>query len=582
MRGRANGAGDPRKPLPTTPKPAIKMPTGRPPSRSAPRSESRLGPEPMFDEEPDNSPVAVRQGSFKLEPVQQTSKSNPNLDQDEEMKILKLRLAERDKQLEKYASDLDEMQSSITELQSVNNKHSSAATVRSSRGSGMDELDASSQRVIVREKNEKIASLIHEFDTHRADFRETIDILEHTSDETNRHYEERIETLQAELREQHDRGNDLESVAEQLKQLEGLVQDLEEGLEDARRGESEARGEVEFLRGEVERGRSELRHEKEKAAAAIKNGAVDNPGARPREIEQRDDEIRGLKAIIHSLSRDAPEMSSPKSSRRVSKQRHSGNDQANGNEAQIAEERQARQKLQREVKELESLVDSKTYREEELEHEIERLRKTNSMVTSSSNNVSDHTVMPLGKHRLHLGKSSEDEQGHSSSETRANGSRFGPAPASDSHSTMTDSSALWCEVCDTGGHDILTCTNMFGNSNRLGNQTNHRHERDHNENDARREDPLSHRRGQHVDKKEVTGLASPQLNDYPAPLSPARSPALRSAEATPRMQQTKMPNPMDEGMVAGKDSGIVDAGKWCALCERDGHESVDCPFDDAY
>jgi hypothetical protein len=32
--------------------------------------------------------------------------------------------------------------------------------------------------------------------------------------------------------------------------------------------------------------------------------------------------------------------------------------------------------------------------------------------------------------------------------------------------------------------------------------------------------------------------------------------------------------------VAGKTSGVIDEAKWCALCERDGHESIDCPFDD--
>jgi hypothetical protein len=32
--------------------------------------------------------------------------------------------------------------------------------------------------------------------------------------------------------------------------------------------------------------------------------------------------------------------------------------------------------------------------------------------------------------------------------------------------------------------------------------------------------------------------------------------------------------------VAGKASGVLDESKWCALCERDGHESIDCPFDD--
>jgi len=62
----------------------------------------------------------------------------------------------------------------------------------------------------------------------------------------------------------------------------------------------------------------------------------------------------------------------------------------------------------------------------------------------------------------------------------------------------------------------------------------------------------------------------------PAPLSPLK-------KANPRLSPVPIiPNPMDQGPVAGKESGVVDVNKWCALCERDGHESVDCPFDNAF
>ena len=80
----------------------------------------------------------------------------------------------------------------------------------------------------------------------------------------------------------------------------GVIHVIDGVLWNEERGEAEARGEVEFLRGEVERGRSELRREREKAAAALKGaegGVVSS-----REMEQKDDEIRGLKAIVHSLS----------------------------------------------------------------------------------------------------------------------------------------------------------------------------------------------------------------------------------------------------------------------------------------
>ena len=118
-------------------------------------------------------------------------------------------------------------------------------------------------RSVIQEKNDKIAMLTAEFDSHRADFRNTLDTLELASSETERLSEKRIEDLQEELRALRDQSEDMESVAEQLRQLEEVVQELEEGLEEARRGEAEARGETEFLRGEVERVRAELKRERE-------------------------------------------------------------------------------------------------------------------------------------------------------------------------------------------------------------------------------------------------------------------------------------------------------------------------------
>lgn len=128
----------------------------------------------------------------------------------------------------------------------------------------MDDDEVAQLRTMLQEKNDKIAMLTAEFDTHRADFRNTLDTLELASTETERVYEKRVDDLLEERRILSAQGEDVESVAEQLRQLEEVVQELEEGLEDARRGEAEARGEVEFLRGEVERVRAELRREKER------------------------------------------------------------------------------------------------------------------------------------------------------------------------------------------------------------------------------------------------------------------------------------------------------------------------------
>ena len=550
-----------------TPKSTPKTPNyARPQSRS----ESRLGPEAMFDEDSDNTPVGTAKIAYGAQSAQQRSRTGSN--RDDEVKQLRLMLEERDRQLGKQTADLEEMQNSIAELQSVERTptHTSSGTLRS-RGSGIDELDAPSLRALVREKNEKIATLTSDFDAHRAQFRNTIDSLERTSDETNRIYEQQVDSLKQEIRELQDRGDDVESVAQQLKQLEELVQELEEGLEDARRGEAEARGEVEFLRGEVDRTRSELRQEREKASAASKGASapVDggfSPGGSSREVEQRDDEIRGLKAIIHSLSRDAaPDMGSPRpGSRRVSKQRHSGLHQANGHsESQLADERQAREKLEREVKELEGLVDRKTYREEQLEHEIKRLRENAAHVSASSNGFTERPPTS-NNHRPNLSHHSSDDWRVQTSDTNHRGGHLDSTPEADSHSTtMTESSTLYCDMCETFGHEILTCPTINGEHS------------DHQSNP--KPSPSSQRIGRDVVTEGLKGLGvtSPQANHYPAPLSPARSPAM-----TPKANQ--LPNPMEQGPVAGKKSGVIDGERWCALCERDGHESVDCPFEDMY
>jgi hypothetical protein len=137
-------------------------------------------------------------------------------------------------------------------------------------------------------------------------------------------------------------------------------------------------------------------------------------------------------------------------------------------------------------------------------------------------------------------------------------------PESDAYSTATETSTLWCEICETGGHDILTCTNMFGP-------------------DGAKTNGEAARTGKDVVREGLKPLAP--TGDYedvkPAPLSPMKVKVPLAPVPTPPTVRI-LPNPMESGPVAGKDSGVVDDSKWCALCERDGHDSVDCPFEDAF
>ncbi|TKX27151.1 CAP-Gly domain-containing protein [Elsinoe australis] len=280
-----------------TPKLSASVRGGAPPTRPYSRTGSRLGQ--RNDSLSESSDAGRGVPSFS-HPMRSPSRLNRGADEAAE---LREELARKDRQLEEQAVQLAEMEVSLKEIQALLPDDSSERGKGSEDGEG--DGDTRELKGQLREKSEKINSLVSEFDAHRADFRSTIETLELASDETVRMYEERIKELVSEvqdLRENSTAQQDVETIAAQLKMLEELVAELEDGLEDARRGEAEARGEVEFLRGEVERGRSELKREREKAAQL--SGSVDGDD-RTAELEMKDDEIRGLKAILHSVQSNA-------------------------------------------------------------------------------------------------------------------------------------------------------------------------------------------------------------------------------------------------------------------------------------
>ncbi|KAI1263118.1 hypothetical protein F5Y18DRAFT_142291 [Xylariaceae sp. FL1019] len=525
-------AGDPNK----------SMRLDRRPSIAPPRSASALGQtSSKFDleEQPPKSAHSTTNGSIaSMGPMGSVFKRPASRAQpvhDEELERLRSQLEERDKLLKEQASALAEMESSLSELTVLIDQSGSAQN----RPSSMDGKDTSQLRAMLREKNEKIIMLTTEFDAHRADFRSTIDTLEMASTETQRVYDAKIRELEHDLQEAQDRNADVNAVATQLKMLEELVQELEEGLEDSRRGEAEARGEVEFLRGEVERTRSELRRERDKAST-VTNGANngDDRSSTSKDLEQKDDEIRGLKAIIHSLSRDSiPGDASDKTSQRnsslISRQ-------------DSMSSRNAKEKMERELAEMRTLLENKNAREEELEREVETLRRRSvpdhrgSTMTAGS---ADRSSYRDSKGTVVLARDLRSPE-----KTHRRNQSSKAIPESDTYSSVTETSTLWCEICETAGHDILTCTNMFGEQSKSS---------------GRDAAPESHR-----------NLAVPvDAEATPRPLSPMKP----KAPVVP-----SLPSLSDSSPLAGKESGVIDPAKWCAMCERDGHDSIDCPLEDAF
>lgn len=533
-------------------------------SVSSQRSNSAMGPVMDFDDDlmpppqhpRNNNGLSESTSDYTFRRPSSRAANNSNASY-EEIERLRAQLEDRDRQLKEQSFTLTEMESSLMELQTIiENNPDGPENNRNSVG----DKDSNQLRAMLREKNDKIAMLISEFDAHRADFRSTIDTLELASTETERVYEKRIEELTADLRELESRNLDVDSVASQLKQLEELVLELEEGLEDARRGEAEARGEAEFLRGEVERTRTELRRERDGMAGRTSFGDSAGKLSASKELEQKEDEIRGLKAIIHSLSRDSVPGSnhgSPKLSSSLNPSRISN-----------AEDTIARSNLERQVAELQGLLDKREAHEQDMERELDTLRKSQNGSTAAAAATTPVTeINGTTKKRSSLRDSRDTvtpvhlQESRSDDPSRMRTNKLDSMSENDGHSNAaTEASALWCEICETSGHDILSCTNMFPDSGKDSNGI------------SISADMM------HPGLKQQLSPFKPGSDALPAPLSSVRS---RSATESPSPVKV-MPNPMESGPVAGKESGVMDPEKWCAICERDGHDSVDCPFEDAF
>lgn len=549
----------------------------------AKKSLSPLGPEASHEEEADSTPT----------PTPIPVRTIDSAIQDDEVKRLKASLEQRDTQLKEQAASIAEMERSLEQLQAlipdsdVERPPSYTSEAAPSRSGGGSSQGVAELREALREKNDKIRMLTAEFDANRADFRSTIDTLEMASTETERVYEKRVDELLEELRHLQDSREDVEGVAQQFKQLEELVQELEEGLEEARRGEAEARGEVEFLRGEVERTRSELRREKEKKRTerALNGDALDDDDRNEllHQVEQKDDEIHGLKAIINSLNGGSPIQSNV--------------NHVNGPHTDTH--------FHTQIQSLEALLEQKSEREEELTRELSRVQSQSitrfppppmhrSAGSKNSNRLSDRTVIPSvdSTQAWHDAQEDKVEGGGGVGIGNDNGAPGSPTrklervhehepdtdadtdaesghEVPDSARSDASSGALWCEICETGGHDILTCKDMFG-QNGDGNT--------HHQQQQRPEE-------QGEDEYRTSTWHSAR----PAPLVSRRSQGNNSGNVDGNSNggtsgaQRGHVNPMDMvGPVAGKTSGRVDEEKWCAFCERDGHESVDCPFEDAF
>jgi hypothetical protein len=221
------------------------------------------------------------------------------------------------------------------------------------------------------------------------------------------------------------------------------------------------------------------------------------------------------------------------------------------------------ERLEREKEELRGLVERKAYREEELERELEKLRSqlggADQRESVISNGMSEQTTIQDKRSDSRADKRSSGRdskgtivswRGSPQATRREPLSTLAPMTESDTQSSADDST-LWCEICETGGHDILNCTAMGGDGGSK---------------------PLAG--GRNGKDAVIEGLRNLNLSSErrPSAGTPTKGPGNAPSAPLP-------PPAFDSSLVAPKGATAPDPDKWCALCEQDGHDVTACPLE---
>ena len=412
-----------------------------------------------------------------------------------------LRLMEIERQNQR--AELEEMERQVTQLQGFleeRSPHNSSSKITgsdelkdsSAGGSGVIGFKAKLEIEELRREVEGLKQEVAERDSTIRQLRlspksaRVEDTKVRELEELVAAYKEEIGTLEAELEEARQQMKEDEiaqrGVVDQITVLEGVVENMERGLiAEKKLGEKNVKR-IRELEGQLKNALAkidELERDDEERMRR-KHTSVDQlPDTHPQkrqtvqfleqEVEkwkrlsslsveqptgrrtstgsgsgsgESPEEVKGLKVIIEQLTRENVQVES-ENRRLKAKVSDGGGATATSGEGALRDRLEAaereRDHLRSEMSELENLLESKIFREEELERDLERLR-------------GGHTSTPPLRR-----KSSRTILRHSATPPPSTS----PPPPPVSESTTVNEN-LWCEICEEKGHDILGCKAVFG------------------------------------------------------------------------------------------------------------------------
>lgn len=428
------------------------------------------------------------------------------------------RLAERDIEIQKQNEALHELQSALSEYTLLSE---SMQVSKSSKGQNVNDVSSGNEdgdtakrerdlRELLLDKERKLDQLQSELDAKRSEFRQTLETLEQANMATNQMYELQIEELSnkvsaadgvvtsiepleamiteletnleesraiesqvlQQLTEAKSQNKEKDNIILELQQqraaiaegnsdtapLELAIADLEKSISQARSSEAQLRQQVAKYELEIKQGEKtilELKSQNELSAQEV----VNRTAPLEAEISKLERELRDLKAIESQISKklSVAESATSEKDKVIASLEQQLETLSSASNSQVSAESAAaklrQDKLEKEISTLERIVESKVFREQELEKEIISLRDQLSAAQDtiaserSQSERLQQQLIEIPPQSAYLSSSPTKTPLKPASNLSLNGYT----------ARSTVNAGLWCEICETEGHDIIDC-----------------------------------------------------------------------------------------------------------------------------
>ncbi|KAK9315541.1 hypothetical protein V1524DRAFT_429134 [Lipomyces starkeyi] len=324
-----------------------------------------------------------------------------------ELERTSAKLQAKEREFTKQSAILLDMENTLAEFQAL------SETPKNALSDGEGDIQPPTQReldlrTLLQDKDAKLEALQLELDSKRNEFRDTMETLEQANLASMHVYEAQLEELRSQIQAAN-------GVVGDIQPLETMILELETGLEGARMIEKEVREELEVARITIAEKEQEI-----------------------KKLKQQLSSVATGTGLVSDLSFGGDEL-----------------------REELVNEKKEHEKLEQEVANLELLIESKVFREQELEKELVRLREQLSAALDSlrTEKAQNETLQEQLQHRRDIlvpALPKAQAVAKAPLKPTSNISLNGNGGYGKSENKHTGG-ALWCEICETEGHDIIDC-----------------------------------------------------------------------------------------------------------------------------